>query len=112
MEATALNNPAATGVNLVADEITQYATKAGNELFGMSRLEAELFQLRAARRRFEELAPQIGALKEQADRNRVTRIGSLDDLVPLLFNHTVLKSYPISLLERNRFDLLTRWLTD
>jgi hypothetical protein len=33
----------------------------------------------------------------------------LNDLVPLLYNHTVFKSYPMSLLEKNRFDLLTRW---
>jgi hypothetical protein len=32
---------------------------------------------------------------------------ALSELV--LYNHTVFKSYPMSLLEKNRFDLLTRW---
>jgi hypothetical protein len=96
--------------NLVADEISQYVYKSWDELFRMSREEVETFQLRSARRRFEELAPQVAALKEQADRNGVTRIDTLNDLVPLLFDHTVYKSYPMALLENNRFDLLTPWL--
>ena len=38
------------------------------------------------------------------------RFDSLEDAVPLLFPHTVYKSYPLSLLERGQFDRLTRWL--
>jgi hypothetical protein len=79
-------------------------------LFSAGRRVVEEFQLQSARRRFEELAPRLAALKDQADRNAVTRIESLEDITPLLFNDTVYKSYPISLLENARFDLLTRWL--
>jgi hypothetical protein len=96
-------------ISLVADDISQFGYKQSNELFAMSRAEAETMQLGWARRRFEELAPKITALKDQADQNGVGRIDKLEDLVPLLFNHTVFKSYPLSLLEKNRFDLLTRW---
>src|SRR3546814_13318229 len=35
---------------------------------------------------------------------------SSDLLAPLLYPHTVYKSYPISYLERARFDKLTKWL--
>jgi hypothetical protein len=97
--------------SLTADEISRYGYKSSNELFAITRQEAEVLQLRWARRRFEELAPTISALKEQADQKGVSRIETLTDLVPLLYNHTVFKSYPMSLLEKNRFDLLTRWFS-
>lgn len=96
--------------DLVADDISRHIHKSWDELFGMDRQEVEAFQLRAARRRFEELVPGVAALKDQADQNGVSRVEKLNDLVPLLFNHTAYKSYPISLLEKNRFDLLTQWL--
>jgi hypothetical protein len=95
--------------SLVADDISQYAYKSWDELFSLPREEVEAFQLRSARRRFEELAPQVAMLKDQADQNGARRVETLNDLVPLLFSHTVFKSYPISLLENNRFDQLTRW---
>lgn len=98
-------------INLVADDISQFGLKPSNELFAISRNEAEVLQLRWAQRRFEELAPKIAALKEQADQHGIHCIESLDDLVPLLYNHTVFKSYPLSLLEKNRFDMLTRWFS-
>ena len=40
----------------------------------------------------------------------VSAIRNLDDAVPVLFQHTVYKSYPMSLLERRRFPAMTRWL--
>jgi hypothetical protein len=95
---------------VIADDISKYVYKSWDELFGMPREEVESFQLRSARRRFEELAPRIAVLKDQADQNSVARIEKLNDVVPLLFNHTVYKSYPMSLLENSRFDLLTPWL--
>ena len=95
---------------LVVDDISQYAYKSWNELFSMSRQEVEDWQLRSARIRFEQMMPKISAMKDQADAAGVTRINTLEDLVPLLFNHTVYKSYPMSVLENNRFDMLTKWL--
>ena len=39
-----------------------------------------------------------------------TALRDFDDVVPLLFPHTVFKSYPASLLDKKRFDLMTKWL--
>lgn len=103
--------PSANTVDLVADEISRYGYKSSNELYAIGRREAEVLQLRGARTRFEQLAPKIAALKEQADQRGISRIDTLNDLVPLLYSHTVFKSYPMSLLEGNRFGLLTRWLS-
>src|SRR5580658_419377 len=47
---------------------------------------------------------------DEAFRLRRESIEAIEDLAPLLFPHTVYKSYPISYLERSRFDKLTRWL--
>lgn len=96
-------------MSLIADDIARYGYLKSNDLFAIGRQEGEALQLGWARRRFEELAPRIQALKEQADQKGVSRIDTLNDLVPLLYNHTVFKSYPLSLLEKNRFDLLTQW---
>lgn len=103
--------PPAGDTSLTADAISQYGYKRPDELFALTRREAELFQLRAARQRFEELAPRITALRDLADQRKVHTIRSLNDLVPLLYNHTTFKSYPLPLLQKSRFDLLTRWLS-
>jgi hypothetical protein len=103
-------HPRSAEVSLVADDITRHGHRKPDEVFAIVRADVETFQLAAIRRRFEELAPRIPALRDQAHRHRINRIASLDDLVPLLFSHTVAKSYPMALLEKGRFDLLTRWL--
>lgn len=61
--------------------------------------------------RFAELRDRIAALKAMADEQRVSSFKTLDDVVPLLFQHTMYKSYPLALLEKNRFDQLTKWLS-
>ncbi|HLY58996.1 MAG TPA: hypothetical protein VKS60_25765 [Stellaceae bacterium] len=45
-----------------------------------------------------------------ADELGIDSIRCLDDVVPVLFQHTVYKSYPVSLLEKYRFGALTKWL--
>jgi hypothetical protein len=98
--------------NVVEDAISAYIHKSWDELFGMERGEIEAFQLQALKTRFDSLAPGLKRLKSKADRAKIASIHTLTDVVPLLFNHTEYKSYPLSLLEKNRFDLLTRWFDD
>ena len=59
---------------------------------------------------FETLRPRLSALDKLAQEQSVDAIARIDDIVPLLFPHTVYKSYPLSFLEKARFDRLTRWL--
>jgi hypothetical protein len=70
---------------------------------------AEL-QLGGLQLRFEQLRDQIPTLQAMAAEQGIDRIERHEDVVPLLFQHSVYKSYPISLLENNRFDALTKWL--
>jgi hypothetical protein len=67
-------------------------------------------QLAALQMRFGELRDHIPTLARIASEGGINSIDELNDVVPLLFAHAVYKSYPASLLLRNRFTELTRWL--
>jgi hypothetical protein len=81
-----------------------------DECYQLTKAQLHELHLTGSRRRFAELKDKVGALKRLADEQGITEINSLDDLASLLFKHTVYKSYPLSFLEKNRFDALTRWL--
>ena len=63
------------------------------------------------RKRFEQLRPHIPMLDRLAREQGVDKVNDIDDIAPLLFAHTVYKSYPLSYLEKNRFDKLTKWMS-
>jgi hypothetical protein len=67
-------------------------------------------QLRAAQELFEVRRTQIPLLNRRAEEAGIERIESLQDLVPLLFAHTVYKSYPPSFVEQGRWDRMLTWL--
>jgi hypothetical protein len=102
------NVPANDGIE--PDDITAMINRSWDDLFGMERRDAEAFQITALRRRFTEQRPRLKALRALADSAEVSGISQLTDVVPLLFQDSVYKSYPVSLIEKNRFDLLTKWL--
>ncbi len=60
--------------------------------------------------RFEQQKDRIPTLSKLADRQGITHVGKLDEVHPLLFEHTIYKSYPTYLLEKAQFDRLTTWL--
>lgn len=76
----------------------------------LSRSDIDAIQIEALRRRFAQLRDRVPVLKKLADAEGVTRIDTLEDAVPLLFEHTVFKSYPPSLLEKKQFSQINRWL--
>lgn len=76
----------------------------------LPRAEVDALQLAGLKRRFGELRERIPVLKKLADGEGVAHIEQLDDVVPLLFEHTVFKSYPPSLLEKNNFTAINKWL--
>jgi hypothetical protein len=94
------------------DDISRILFTEKEDLFGMDRQTLEAWQLMAAQIRFDTLLPQIRVLANKAQRHSISAIQSLDDIVPLLFQDAEYKSYPMSLLEKGRFDMLTRWLDD
>jgi hypothetical protein len=80
------------------------------ELFSHQREQVDEFRLQLLRKRFNELREPVKALNKLADIQGVSAINSLDDAAPVLFQHTVYKSYPMPFLEKGRFDALTKWL--
>ena len=67
-------------------------------------------QLDAARQLFAERREQTPVLRRRADETGVREIRGFADLVPLLFSHTVYKSYPTALIEQGRWDRMLQWL--
>jgi hypothetical protein len=66
-------------------------------------------QLAAADERFQELRGKIPVLDRRATDQGVQSIRSPDDAVPLLFSHTVYKSYPASFVNKSQWDRLLKW---
>lgn len=67
-------------------------------------------QLQAAQELFEERRTQIPLVRKLAADAGIDAIRSFDDLVPLLFSHTVYKSYPQSFVDKGRWDRMLEWL--
>jgi hypothetical protein len=61
-------------------------------------------------RRFAQQVEAIPMLAKLAERQGVSSLDDFNDVVPLLFEHTMYKSYPLALLEKQQFGRLTRWL--
>jgi len=94
---------------LQADPLA-FAEASYDEGFRLTADELGAVQLKGLQRRFSELRPRLPALAKLAAEQGIETIAKIDDVVPLLFPHTVYKSYPLSFLERAQFDRLTRWL--
>jgi hypothetical protein len=80
------------------------------EMYALSLEDQKTIQLAGARKRFEELANRIPVIERLVAEQGITAIRSLNDLAPLLMPHSALKSYPLSYLEKSRFDRMTAWL--
>ena len=72
--------------------------------------ELHALQLDAMATRFEQQIEKIPVLKTLAERQNIRSIKDVNDIVPVMFEHTMYKSYPITLLENSRFDRMTEWL--
>jgi hypothetical protein len=76
----------------------------------LPREEMEAIQFAAMQQRFASLRDRVPVLKKLADEQDIGELKALDDVVTLLFGHTVYKSYPSSFIEKGQFGNLTKWL--
>ena len=83
---------------------------SNTQIHSVPREEAEAVQLAALNLRLEQRRQQVKMLAKLADAQGVTHFAKLEDAAPLLFTHDVYKSYPASLLAKQRYDQLTKWL--
>jgi hypothetical protein len=81
-----------------------------DEAFSIGEQDLRTLRLAAAQELFEERLQQIPLLRQRAQDAGISRIEKLADLVPLLFAHTVYKSYPASFVEKGQWDRLLKWL--
>lgn len=88
-------------LDLVVDPETAYNQTAGD---------LAPARLQAADELFQERRQQIPLLAKRAEDAGIDRIDDFSDLVPLLFAHTVYKSYPQSFYDKGRWDRMLQWL--
>jgi len=95
---------------LMTDPIT-FFDQSITKMHRIPQVELEALQRTAMAIRFKEHYAGIEILRNLADQLGITEVKEFTDVVPLLYPHTVFKSYPPSLLEKKRFELLNRWLS-
>ncbi|MBB3665482.1 hypothetical protein FB384_004439 [Prauserella sediminis] len=92
--------------------VHEWPTSSREELLTVPRATLEQAQRAALLKRFDSLRHDVEALAKLADRQGVDNLEGdpFDSVVPLLFDHRVYKSYPLSLIEKRDFGRLTSWL--
>lgn len=107
-------NPSHSEIETFADAILVDPVKAFDssyeKMHALDQATLEAVQLAALQKRFLQLRDRIPMLKKLADEVGIREIKTLNDVVAILFNHTVYKSYPVSFLEKNRFVQMNQWL--
>ncbi|MHA1942727.1 MAG: hypothetical protein ACW97P_13580 [Candidatus Hodarchaeales archaeon] len=83
---------------------------SNEELFNLDPDLVKQIQLSGAQQRFKYFYSRIKSLGKLVDAQNISDINTLNDLAPILFQHTVYKSYPLAFIEKRRFNLLTQWL--
>ena len=96
--------------NLSAEAPSSWLDGGHEALFALSWRDYADVQLEVLRRRFDALRGAIPALDRLAKKEGITSIDSIDDALPLFFDHRVYKSYPLTLIENRDFPKLTGWL--
>jgi len=92
------------------DDPMTYFDHSVTKMHTIPRRELESLQRAAMARRFAQHRETIEMLRNLADRLEIHELRDFNDVVPLFFAHTAFKSYPASLLDKKRFDLMTKWL--
>src|SRR5882757_6098609 len=73
-------------------------------------VELEPLWVAAMNERFQECRSKVKILDQLAEKAGISSINRLEDVVPLLFAHTVYKSYPDAFIDRGRWDRMNLWL--
>jgi hypothetical protein len=97
-------------VHLAPDAPETWPDIPFEQLYAMSWRDYEDAQLGALKLRFEQLGTSVAALEKLAKREGISAINSLEDALPLLFDHRVYKSYPLAIIEKRDIARLNGWL--
>lgn len=97
-------------VSLLPENPAGWPQHRYEDLLSIPRQEREKLQLTALQLRYPRFRDGVPALKKLADKQGVDHIGTLSDVLPVCFDHRVLKNYPMQILENRNFPKLTAWL--
>ena len=97
-------------ISLLPDNPGSWTYRRFEDLYAIPREEREKLQLEAVRINFARMRDKVPALKKLADRQGVDHIDKIEDVLPVCFDHRVLKNYPLSIIENRDFPKLTQWL--
>lgn len=97
-------------ISLLPDNPAAWTYRRWEDLMAIPREEREKLQLEAVRINFSRMRNRVPALKKLADRQGIEDIEKLEDVLPVCFDHRVLKNYPIQIIESRDFSKLTGWL--
>jgi hypothetical protein len=101
---------ASRDVDVFMNDPIRFFDRSITKMHEIPRDELELLQREAMARRFADHHERIVMVRKVADRLGIKQVREFDDVVPLFFAHTAFKSYPAALLDKKRFDLMTKWL--
>ncbi len=96
---------------LFCDDPADFFGNSYTRMHSIPRDELLAMQLSGLQARFSSLRESVPVLGKMADAVEIDRIEKIEDVVPLLFDHSVYKSYPDSLLEEADFSGMNRWLS-
>ncbi len=97
----------------LADNPAAFFDHSLTQMQSIDRKRLQALQLEAVKYRFGQLYHQLPKLTQLAEQQGLTEVDDIDDinrLAPLLFEHTMYKSYRQSLLEKHDFAKLNHWL--
>ncbi len=92
------------------DDPINFFGRSYTQMHTIGRPELAELQRQAIAIRFRQHHESIEILRKLADRLEIKALTKFNDVVPLLFSHTAFKSYPAALIDKKRFDLMTKWL--
>lgn len=102
--------PTTVSITEFMDDPIGFFGQSYTRMHSIPRDQLEAMQRQALGIRFQQHHASIEMLRKVADRLGITELNEFNDVVPLMFSHTAFKSYPASLLDKKRFDLMTKWL--
>jgi hypothetical protein len=99
------------GMGCFADDPVAFFVEESLYVHHMPLEQQEALQLAALQLRFAAMRDALPPLTALADAAGAREIGQIEDVVALMFPHSLFKSYPHHLLDNLRFAELTEWLS-
>ena len=106
---TATEKTARSVTDFMDDPISFFG-QSYTQMHSIGRGELEALQRQAMGIRFQQHCRASRCCASWPTGSGITALNEFDDVVPLFFSHTAFKSYPAALVDKKRFDLMTKWL--